>query len=138
MLIQSIFNMVTQPVSVCWYSLYQYDDTGYYHHTDTACITILIQFIIWYSIYQYGDTDCICMAQPVTTACITMLIQSISIWWYRLYQYTVLYKFCISHYTLRYITVYVLCILLQIAIHGKNFCASAKDAFFLLLRNIVR
>ncbi|XP_052789549.1 choline transporter-like protein 2 [Mya arenaria] len=25
-----------------------------------------------------------------------------------------------------------------IAIHGKNFCASAKDAFFLIMRNIVR
>lgn len=24
------------------------------------------------------------------------------------------------------------------AIHGKNFCASAKDAFMLLMRNIVR
>lgn len=28
--------------------------------------------------------------------------------------------------------------LLQIAVYGKNFCTSAKDAFFLILRNIVR
>lgn len=27
---------------------------------------------------------------------------------------------------------------IMIAIHGKNFCVSAKDAFFLLMRNIVR
>jgi hypothetical protein len=27
---------------------------------------------------------------------------------------------------------------LQIAIYGKNFCASAKDAFFLIMRNVVR
>ena len=26
----------------------------------------------------------------------------------------------------------------QIAIHGKNFCFSAKDAFMLIMRNIVR
>ena len=28
--------------------------------------------------------------------------------------------------------------LIQIAVHGKNFCVSAKDAFFLLMRNILR
>lgn len=28
---------------------------------------------------------------------------------------------------------YIMC-----AIHGKNFCASAKDAFMLLMRNIIR
>ena len=26
----------------------------------------------------------------------------------------------------------------QIAIYGKNFCASAKDAFMLIMRNVVR
>ena len=26
----------------------------------------------------------------------------------------------------------------QIAIYGRNFCVSAKDAFFLLLRNVLR
>lgn len=27
---------------------------------------------------------------------------------------------------------------IMIAVHGKNFCVSAKDAFFLLMRNILR
>jgi len=27
---------------------------------------------------------------------------------------------------------------IMIAVHGKNFCTSAKNAFFLLMRNIVR
>jgi len=26
----------------------------------------------------------------------------------------------------------------QISIYGKNFCASARDAFFLLMRNVMR
>lgn len=29
-------------------------------------------------------------------------------------------------------------VILQIAIYGKNFCTSAKEAFFLLMRNVVR
>lgn len=29
-------------------------------------------------------------------------------------------------------------IILQIAIYGKNFCTSAKEAFYLLMRNVVR
>ena len=29
-------------------------------------------------------------------------------------------------------------LLLQIAVYGKNFCVSAKNAFFLIMRNIVR
>ena len=29
-------------------------------------------------------------------------------------------------------------LLFQIAVYGKNFCVSAKNAFFLIMRNIVR
>ena len=31
-----------------------------------------------------------------------------------------------------------LCFFFQIAIYGKNFCSAAKDAFFLIMRNVVR
>ena len=33
---------------------------------------------------------------------------------------------------------YFLFSILQIAVYGKNFCTSAKRAFFLILRNVVR
>lgn len=33
----------------------------------------------------------------------------------------------------------VFCLFLhQVAIYGKNFCTSAREAFFLLMRNMVR